>query len=445
MSGQTRDQKAAARASAGAGDERSFDIVAETERLLSGRKRDLRLTGQMLELYRLNSWQQRSAIVRAWMVWVAGISIIMTVINALLIPQALWQGAMIAALVVPGLNIVVHWLWRKPGSGAVEGLSIVFWMCGLLVAFASIGVVAGEYHGERYATGALFVCTIGLLVLGIDMPFTKAAAVLVTLLYFSFHLLNPVLPVAAGIALGLFYGVGIFAVVVARRTLTIISQHSFLMTLRDANRREELAEANIRLAVLATTDSLTGIANRRSAGNQIAELWTDEAARSAGIAFVMADIDHFKRLNDTRGHAAGDACIREVAHTIVDVIRPECDFASRHGGEEFLVVLTRVSEEEALEIAERVRQTIEQLGIANPQADGGIVTLSIGVAFAYKDAGPELVTKWADDALYEAKRLGRNRICVSARGEPDRRRAPEVARSSAETGYPALRPVAQAS
>jgi diguanylate cyclase (GGDEF)-like protein len=130
----------------------------------------------------------------------------------------------------------------------------------------------------------------------------------------------------------------------------------------------------------------------------------------------MADIDLFKRLNDTAGHAAGDECIRRVAKTIEESVREDAVF--RYGGEEFLVVLAHTSPDLAWTIAQRIRSSVEALAIVNPgirPVDGatGVVTISLGVAFAQEDAAPEIVAKWADDALYDAKRGGRNVVFLS--------------------------------
>jgi diguanylate cyclase (GGDEF)-like protein len=132
----------------------------------------------------------------------------------------------------------------------------------------------------------------------------------------------------------------------------------------------------------------------------------------------MADIDSFKRLNDTAGHAAGDECIRRVAKTIEESVRLDEDAVFRYGGEEFLAVLANASPDLAWTIAERIRSAVEALAIVNPEidrADGcaGVVTISLGVAFAHENATPENVAKWADDALYDAKRCGKNVVFLS--------------------------------
>ena len=172
------------------------------------------------------------------------------------------------------------------------------------------------------------------------------------------------------------------------------------------------------MEILATRDPLTGLGNRRSATDLIEKLWRDPTIPKACIAFIMADIDWFKRLNDTAGHAAGDECIRRVANTIEDSVRVGEDAVFRYGGEEFLVVLAHASPDLAWTIAERIRSSVEALAIVNPGIDpvdgsANVVTISLGVAFAQEGAAPEIVAKWADDALYDAKRCGRNVVFLS--------------------------------
>jgi diguanylate cyclase (GGDEF)-like protein len=183
------------------------------------------------------------------------------------------------------------------------------------------------------------------------------------------------------------------------------------------------------LEILARCDSLTGLANRRSVENLIETLWSDGLMARTTIAFVMADIDWFKLLNDTAGHAAGDRCIKNVARAIETAVRPDHDTVCRYGGEEFLIVLTNTTPDLAWALAERIRSSVEALGIANPGVDhsdgsSGVVTISLGVAFAQEGVPPELVAKWADDALYDAKRCGRNVVFMSTAPGADPRPAP---------------------
>jgi diguanylate cyclase (GGDEF)-like protein len=160
----------------------------------------------------------------------------------------------------------------------------------------------------------------------------------------------------------------------------------------------------------AHTDALTGLPNRRSFDDLIAAVPPRRRA-SDDLGILMVDIDRFKRLNDRHGHATGDAVLRAVAGAIAATVRAE-DTPARYGGEEFAVILRRASAPQAAEVAERVRRAVatippDRLAVDLP------VTVSVGVAVAGPDEDISAVIERADQALYLAKRRGRDRVEVS--------------------------------
>jgi len=177
--------------------------------------------------------------------------------------------------------------------------------------------------------------------------------------------------------------------------------------------RDQLDRAQAALVEAATVDVLTGIATRRQAmiGLQ-AEI--DRAARTQEpVAVIMIDIDHFKDVNDTLGHAAGDSVLAHVARRIGDTLRPY-DVFGRIGGEEFLIVAPGTGLEEAIAIAERARAAVSTAPIATDM-DSVSTTVSLGVTLLHPDE-PEALDRAmarADQALYDAKANGRNRTSVS--------------------------------
>lgn len=235
-------------------------------------------------------------------------------------------------------------------------------------------------------------------------------------LYLIFQLRNPMLDTGSAVAGTLFFTSGIVATVVARRTMTILAQKTFLLELRDKRRVAELADANARLERLAKTDPLTGIANRRWMMETLNRLWGAGAERPAGTAMLMCDIDDFKSLNDRLGHAEGDRCLVKVAGIIQSSVRRNRDHVARYGGEEFLVVLPGADVQAALATAERIRASVEAASLPNPASRvAPYVTLSIGVAAqgaAGEIIGPERLQNQADTALYLAKKAGRNRVVL---------------------------------
>jgi diguanylate cyclase (GGDEF)-like protein len=392
-------------------------LEAETERLLSQRTRDIRFSPEMVRAYRKKDWPQRSKIARAWMVWVALISMAFVPISYLLAPDFLLLTTAISGLLVPALHGCAYLVWRKPRSAFVEGLSLLLLMISVMMAYGALAVSAGGTDYERFLTCILYVNTIAIVVFSVDYIWTLALMICSVAIFFGFEIFNPAINFEEAIGTSVFYAMGIYAATIARKTQSILGQKAFLLSLRNQYRSDALKSANLQLEILATRDPLTGLGNRRSATDLIDRLWRDPAIPKARIAFIMADIDLFKPLNDTAGHAAGDECISRVAKSIEQSVRLGDDAVFRYGGEEFLVVLTDASPDLAWTIAERIRSSVEALGIVNPgipPADGNcVVTISLGVAFAQEDAAPDTVAKWADDALYDAKRGGRNIVFLS--------------------------------
>ncbi len=164
-----------------------------------------------------------------------------------------------------------------------------------------------------------------------------------------------------------------------------------------------------KLRQASEVDALTGLFNRRALAVQLDRHWQRQRRGGMPFAVLLADIDHFKRFNDNHGHAAGDLVLAHVAEQLRQHARPG-DLVSRYGGEEFLVLLPGVDQDEALRIAERLRNAIEQLPV---QAAGAAlsITLSVGASVSRSgDPDAQVLIARADAALYRAKAAGRNRV-----------------------------------
>ena len=165
------------------------------------------------------------------------------------------------------------------------------------------------------------------------------------------------------------------------------------------------------LVELSSRDALTGLANRRAFELAVARE-VDRVARSGEPALLLAlDIDHFKRVNDTCGHAAGDQVIKAVAGVLLDSVRP-MDLVARVGGEEFAIILPNCGSGFGAAVAERVRQRVAQLPVAISPLQSLSVSVSIGGAFApqWVRSTPALWQERADKQLYIAKTQGRNLV-----------------------------------
>ena len=178
----------------------------------------------------------------------------------------------------------------------------------------------------------------------------------------------------------------------------------------------ELTRTNQRLELLSQQDGLTGIANRRAFDQRLAMQFANAARKKEALTLALCDVDHFKAYNDRYGHMAGDECLRQVAGVLARHARRATDLAARYGGEEFVLLLPDTPAAGALKVLEGVRSALETLALVHEGSDcAGWVTLSIGIATYDPERdrdGADLV-KRADEALYRAKSLGRDRI-VSA-------------------------------
>lgn len=181
--------------------------------------------------------------------------------------------------------------------------------------------------------------------------------------------------------------------------------------------KKELSALNRKLFDEARIDPLTQLQTRLRLSEDLETLWSDIDREGDFYCAVMCDVDRFKEYNDGYGHVAGDAVLRKVAAALLQGCRAG-DRLYRYGGEEFLLLLRAGSTLEALTMADRHRVAVQALGIAHLANDGGVVTVSMGVAPLWSSSGRS-ATEWieqADTALYKAKRTGRNCIAISGDG-----------------------------
>jgi diguanylate cyclase len=179
-----------------------------------------------------------------------------------------------------------------------------------------------------------------------------------------------------------------------------------------AGEMNELRENLAAMRLEATTDPLTGLGNRKIFDQRLRELVAASAAEGQPLSVIMADIDHFKKVNDTHGHQVGDLILRRVAETLVECVKGR-DHTARYGGEEFVVLLPGTPVQGAYVVAEEIRKTIMSKKVTRKSTGEvlGQITLSLGIAQLRKaETGNEMVSR-ADAALYVAKNGGRNRTC----------------------------------
>jgi len=301
-------------------------------------------------------------------------------------------GMILPALVAIILATYIPALRRHYSSIAAISISII----GLVMTYrAQIGVVNGNgYIGIGLMLVLVYVC----LFPGLTFRVSTAIAACLTASYF---LLGAYLGMPAA---QLSYTTGMLIAVV---TVSALASYNLEFVLRTSYLETRL------LNEFAERDGLTGLYNRRMFDDFIQRIWRQSRREEKALEIVLVDIDYFKIYNDLYGHQAGDDCLKKVAKTIAAAAKRPFDFAARYGGEEFVLVLYGPPREFAETIPEQIRRDISELRI--PHDGSGIdtvVTVSVGVAIASPGAGRSLAgaIQIADEALYEAKRSGRNRL-----------------------------------
>ena len=205
-----------------------------------------------------------------------------------------------------------------------------------------------------------------------------------------------------------FY-IGMGGIVVA---LAIYGIRATLLQTRYMQAQDELQAAKDKMEAMSLTDSLTGVANRRSFDKTLDVEWRRAVRRKSPLSLLMIDVDYFKNLNDRYGHPYGDECLVQIASALQTALPRSADLLARYGGEEFGVILSATDARGADTVAFRMREFIRGLHLKNETPIGGFVTISIGVAtfdFPHEGNSAALINA-ADGALYLAKRHGRDRI-----------------------------------
>ena len=305
---------------------------------------------------------------------------------------------LIEFVLVIASSIVLAWIAWSPGFERLypRWAQILVPLRNSIIA---IQVAAAAARGESELLMALPITLMGaLFFLGLSC---RAALVCCGLTVAAYAIAATWLHLPQAVALHSFVLLagGGAACMIALLHLEKISRKSFL--------EERL------IAELAQRDPLTGTKNRRVFDEHLELLWQQAIVNERALAILLIDIDHFKAYNDFYGHQAGDLALRQVAQTIQKLIRRPLDILTRYGGEEFAVILYDVDDQQAREVAERVRTVVGELNIEH-RASGPFsrVTISVGVAALRPtaDRSPGGALQLADQALYEAKRQGRNRV-----------------------------------
>ena len=329
------------------------------------------------------------------------------------VPLLLWSTCI---TVIAVTNVVTAHIRAKR---LMPGLSNSAWARFIISMHLASGFAWGIGGGWLLAIAnehqALLTIAIGLAAVTVSIPsvvFQKAYHAFHLPIFWSYSvgLLFSSLQFAMPISIG-FFALGLFSVLIGRSLggqlsnalrLSIENKH---LAERLEERGAALQAANRQLEIESHTDPLTGVANRR-------RLMSFARAVRGRCAVLVVDIDHFKSYNDSFGHVEGDTCLVTVAETLAGSVRPKLDLVARLGGEEFAVMLTDVSLEQASHLAETIRAKVEALHHVRGRRVRRVVTVSIGLAVREAEQVKTLATlmEQADAAVYRAKSDGRNQV-----------------------------------
>lgn len=335
---------------------------------------------------------KRISLIVAVFIWLAFAVLDTQMMDA---PYLGWMLA-IRMLVLVVLLVCGYLIIQRRHPHLLQPLSLA---CIATVGLGAASIVAvAHLHDPNYPyEGLMLVCIAAYFLIGLRLAEAAICSLAILLVYAALEswaglplprLVNNLMFLLFGNLLG---GVGCY--------------------LLEYKSREHFLVSNL-MRLLADRDSLTGLHNRRSFNRQFERLWRQAQRNGESLALLLCDADHFKLYNDRYGHQAGDLALQQIALLLEEAARRPLDFAVRLGGEEFAVLLFDTPREEALRIAESIRQALVALNLPHEASSSEVLTLSLGVAVIQPREGDELSILYAraDRALYEAKAFGRNRV-----------------------------------
>jgi diguanylate cyclase (GGDEF)-like protein len=385
------------------------DLTRRVEALLAMRLRDLRLPADLMALYKERTRKNANFMMFNWCIAISAIVMATSIFDVQ--PPGYWPLNMTGRAAISIIFLASAYGIRSRHFRNREHYLII----GACLLMLAIGGAFGAYVRDpavvngRLNMGIVAIAT-GVFFLRMDKRHLIFLAVSSTLLTAFFIGGWGQDPVNSKIQLIVFYTVTMCGTIKARSIQDIQRFQSFLLNTREEIRAKVALDRGEQLSQIAYVDKLTEVPNRRYF-DEICGSISNTTTNLFPLAVCMVDIDHFKRLNDSLGHLQGDRCLNVVAAAIRNTLRGGSDILARYGGEEFIILLPNTSLPDALEVVERVRQAIFNLGHPNPGSAVNVVTASFGVAVSA--AAPfrieELIAR-ADKALYRAKTQGRN--CV---------------------------------
>ena len=316
-------------------------------------------------------------------------------------------------IVLP-LTLIAVFLLMRSMPGWVNGLAAFT----PLIAETALVMVLGRLSGSAVSARYVLAAGVGIFAQTLLMraPFRYcayglAAALAVFCGLCEIHWSGHFGPPVSGDYLVFVIGFSLPALY-ERHSRERAERREFLLNETNRLRMEDILRMNAHLERLSSLDALTGVFNRRYLDEALPQLCDIAAENQRWIGILMVDIDEFKSLNDTEGHQRGDFCLEQVAQALQLSVRAGVDTVARYGGDEFIAILPDADRQQAVLIGERIRQSIEEAALQGNHR--GLVTISAGATAVRGEKGTKLraedLLATADQALYAAKKSGRNRV-----------------------------------
>ncbi|PCJ15548.1 MAG: hypothetical protein COB04_13105 [Gammaproteobacteria bacterium] len=312
------------------------------------------------------------------------------------------------------INLVIVAFSMSAQSINYQQLCLVsfFTLNGICILLMS--VVSAGAEGHIYYTGVLLIIMAGLT--ATRMQIKGAVAVSVVMVVATVIIYGGYSPVSDGLLWADLLVLLMVCVIslVSNYVLDRTSRKNYLRRRLLDRRQEALEESNRYLRTIASSDALTGIANRRTFDDVLLDEWRRALRGQYSITLFMIDVDYFKLYNDTYGHQAGDECLKKIATALRAFCRRPGDQVARYGGEEFALILPHMEQEDALLLGREICQTIRSLCVPHAGSRAtNVVTVSVGATtqIPEEEGAYSKLIRAADKNLYQSKHQGRNGVC----------------------------------
>lgn len=324
------------------------------------------------------------------------------------------------ALLTEGLGFLPVALFWVVSARKPEHSRTVLTLALMAVNFLYLPIVYLTGGSINSGVSAYFLLVLALLYFYVRSPHRKLLMVAASLydmaVYGAAYLLQDrisgIFPLAASDRGHIYFNIGLRVVIVS----TVLSVFGKLLFRMLRNENHKVTNAINEISRRAEVDPLTGLYNRRYLYEHLEALLQQARETGRPLSVILVDIDYFKDVNDRYGHIAGDEILSRLSRLLMrSIAGPE--ILARYGGEEFVFVLPGCSEEKALERAERLREEVEAASLSAVYGDTSPMTVSAGVAAFSPDMDPVRLIETADRAMYRAKGLGRNRVCMGKEGD----------------------------